>query len=599
MSDSQFTLLTDVLLRAVEQSLNVVVITDLGGAVEYVNPAFCQLTGYSREEVVGCNVHMLKSGQMPPEVYAGLWKDLQAGREWEGEFCNRKKNGEIYWEAATISLIRNTQQIPEHYLKIAENITRQKIMARELAASQERYERVVRAMPGFMFTVFLEDGRPVRTHYYPGMELVTGYTEADFMSDSHLWFQMIAEEDRAAVAAQIQGVLKEATTRSVEHRIRHKGGSIRWVRNVSVPTFNEQGRFVSYDGLISDITERKEAQLQRDKLLEEVGRMAVRDPLTGLLNRRGFDEEFNRAWQLGERHSLPTGLLLMDLDCFKILNDTYGHPVGDAILVEMSRLIMAAVRGTDIVSRLGGDEIVVVLPLTSEEETRRIAARVLDDFRRHTFCRGDRDLYATVSIGAACESGDAQSPRDGILKRADQALYRAKHSGGNRMCFYETNAAASEAQIKKDASVDKGMVLLVDGEASVCRSTISILRREHYRVMAALTGERAEQMVRKMRGRIDIVLVDIGLHGRKGLEVLQMLCLMDDAVVGVVMADRATMSDARDAFRCGASDFIEKPFSAADLSTVVERAMHRRHRLQENRRYQRRVHAVIAVSKTA
>ena len=599
MSDSQFTLLTDVLLRAVEQSLNVVVITDLGGAVEYVNPAFCQLTGYSREEVVGCNVHMLKSGQMPPEVYAGLWKDLQAGREWKGEFCNRKKNGETYWEAATISLIRNAQQIPEHYLKIAENITRQKIMARELAASQERYERVVRAMPGFMFTVFLEDGRPVRTHYYPGVKLVTGYTEADFMSDPHLWFQMIAEEDRAAVEVQIQGVLKEATTRSVEHRIRHKDGSIRWVRNVSVPTFNEQGQFVSYDGLISDITERREAQLQRDKLLEEVGRMAVRDPLTGLLNRRGFDEEFNRAWQLGARHSLPTGLLLMDLDCFKVLNDTYGHSVGDAILVEMSRLIMAAVRGTDIVSRLGGDEIVVVLPLTSEEETRRIAARVLEDFRRHTFCRGDRGLYATVSIGVACESGDAQSPRDGILKRADQALYRAKHSGGNRMCFYETNAAASEAQIKKDASVDKGMVLLVDGEATVCRSTISILRREHYRVMAALTGEKAEQIVRKMRGRIDIVLVDIGLHGRKGLEVLQMLCLMDDAVVGVVMADRATMSDARDAFRCGASDFIEKPFSAADLSTVVERAMHRRHRFQENRRYQRRVHAVIAVSKTA
>ena len=366
-----------------------------------------------------------------------------------------------------------------------------------------------------------------------------------------------------------------------------------------MPTFNEQGQFVSYDGLISDITERREAQLQRDKLLEEVGRMAVRDPLTGLLNRRGFDEEFNRAWQLGARHSLPTGLLLMDLDCFKVLNDTYGHSVGDAILVEMSRLIMAAVRGTDIVSRLGGDEIVVVLPLTSEEETRRIAARVLEDFRRHTFCRGDRGLYATVSIGVACESGDAQSPRDGILKRADQALYRAKHSGGNRMCFYETNAAASEAQIKKDASVDKGMVLLVDGEATVCRSTISILRREHYRVMAALTGEKAEQIVRKMRGRIDIVLVDIGLHGRKGLEVLQMLCLMDDAVVGVVMADRATMSDARDAFRCGASDFIEKPFSAADLSTVVERAMHRRHRFQENRRYQRRVHAVIAVSKTA
>ena len=582
------------MLRAVEQSLNIVVITDLSGVVEYVNPAFCQLTGYAREEVLGQNVRLMKSGQMPAEVYGELWKTLQAGRDWEGEFCNRKKNGELYWETATISAVRNAQNVPEYYLKIAENITLHKTMERELAASQERYERVVRAMPGFMFTVFLADGRPIRTQYYPGMDAVTGYMVADFMSDPLLWYDMIIEEDRAAVTTQIQGVLEEATTRSVEHRIRHKDGSIRWVRNVSVPTFDKQGRMVSYDGLISDITDRKEAQLQRDKLLEEVHRLAVRDPLTGLLNRRGFNEEFKQAWQLGVRHGRSTGLLLIDLDCLKTLNDTHGHAIGDAVLIEMAHLITATVRNTDIVGRLGGDEVAVVLPLTDEDEARRTAGRLLEGFRGHTFCRGYRDLCASISIGVACETSNAQSPPDGILRRADHALYRAKQAGRNRMCFYDATAVVSDTETKKDASPSKGMVLLVDGDPAVCRSTISILRRENYRVVAALAGEKAERIVKLMRGRIDIVLVDIEANGKKGLDVLQKLWQMDNELAGVVMAERATVVDARDVLRYGATGFVDKPFSMADIITAMERAMQRRQRLQENRRYQYRPVAMVA-----
>ena len=114
------------LWRAVEQSANTVVITDLEGRIEYVNPKFTALTGYTADEAIGQNPNILKSGLTPPERYAELWRAIQSGREWRGEFINRKKNGELYWELASISPIRNAAGEITHYIAVKEDITERK-----------------------------------------------------------------------------------------------------------------------------------------------------------------------------------------------------------------------------------------------------------------------------------------------------------------------------------------------------------------------------------------------------------------------------------------------------------------------------------------
>ncbi len=114
------------LSRAIEQSPSVVVITDTKGDIEYVNPKFTQLTGYALEEVVGKNPRILKSGEMPGEEYKNLWETIISGKEWQGELHNRKKNGQFYWEFASISAIRSPQGVAEHYLKVSEDITERK-----------------------------------------------------------------------------------------------------------------------------------------------------------------------------------------------------------------------------------------------------------------------------------------------------------------------------------------------------------------------------------------------------------------------------------------------------------------------------------------
>lgn len=126
------------LSRAVEQSPSCIVITDTTGRIEYVNPKFTQLTGYSLEEVIGNNPRVLKSGLTPESVYKDLWSTLLAGREWRGEFCNRKKNGELYWENASISPITNEQGVITHYLAVKENITERKLTEKALRERSQR-----------------------------------------------------------------------------------------------------------------------------------------------------------------------------------------------------------------------------------------------------------------------------------------------------------------------------------------------------------------------------------------------------------------------------------------------------------------------------
>jgi PAS domain S-box-containing protein len=132
------------LSRAVEQSPSVVVITDLRANIEYVNPKFTELTGYQFDEVVGQNPRILKSGYTPREEYRKLWQTINSGGEWRGEFHNRKKNGELYWEFASISPIFNAEGVPTHYLAVKENITERKRIEAKLAEERRNLENTVK-----------------------------------------------------------------------------------------------------------------------------------------------------------------------------------------------------------------------------------------------------------------------------------------------------------------------------------------------------------------------------------------------------------------------------------------------------------------------
>ena len=175
---------------------------------------------------------------------------------------------------------------------------------------------------------------------------------------------------------------------------------------------------------LRDVTERR----RLERALEE---LATTDPLTGMANRRRFDETLRAEAERCLRAGSPLTLLLLDIDHFKSVNDTYGHPVGDAVLKAVAAQCRAAVRDIDLVARVGGEEFAVLLVDVGLHEGEQVADRmrkVIEATQVHS--PASQPLSCTVSLGVADFTGDATD----LMARADAALYRAKAEGRNRVC---------------------------------------------------------------------------------------------------------------------------------------------------------------------
>lgn len=326
----------------------------------------------------------------------------------------------------------------------------------------------------------------------------------------------------------------------------------------------------------------------------QLRKMAFRDALTGLLNRRGFDRELHRVWKQAQHESSPVGMLIIDIDHFKSVNDSYGHPVGDQVLKECAQLLKKSVRASDFICRYyGGDELVAILPGLGMDETRRIADRMLQNFREMVFSPSAHYIQATISIG-----GDATTPKPGqsvrqFLIQTDQALYRAKQTGRDRVCFAEELLAHEQPDrgvplldAPAGTVAPTQTVLVVDDDPTLCALFSRILSRSNFSVLTAESGQKALEAVQGESGMIDVALVDLHLGEENGLELLTQLREFDESMIGVVITGQATLDDAVGSMRAGVYDFIQKPVSPVQLTAVLERATKYRRLVLENKRYQ-------------
>jgi len=190
---------------------------------------------------------------------------------------------------------------------------------------------------------------------------------------------------------------------------------------------NRLGTLIGGILMLSDMTDR-------ELLMQRLEEMALYDPLTGLLNRRAFADRFHTEVDRATRHKRPLGFLMIDLDHFKQVNDTYGHPAGDLVLRTVSATCREMVRMHDIVARYGGEEIAIVLPEALPEDVITIAERLRTRIAELTIPYGDNLVRITASFGASHLDRIEQRHGDTLVAAADAALYRAKAEGRNRVC---------------------------------------------------------------------------------------------------------------------------------------------------------------------
>ncbi|MDO8447210.1 MAG: EAL domain-containing protein [Rhodoferax sp.] len=292
--------------KVFEQGSEAIVITDSQRKIVRVNQAFSRMTGYSEVEVMGRDPRMLSSGRHDAGFYESMWASIQAHGQWQGELWNRRKDGTLYPEWLSISVLR----------------------------------------------------------------------------------------DRS-------------------------------------------GAVMSYVGIATDISKRKEDEAH-------IHLLADFDPLTGLPNRRLLQDRIDTALSHAQRHGEPLALMFLDLDRFKYVNDSLGHPVGDELLIQVAQRLKAALRDEDTVCRVGGDEFVLLCTGTDAEGAARVATKLLETAAQpHQIAQ--QELAITCSIGIALYPADGNT-FEALSMSADTAMYRAKQAGRNTFRFFTAQMQAQSAR---------------------------------------------------------------------------------------------------------------------------------------------------------
>ncbi|GAB4576354.1 MAG: hypothetical protein Kow0077_32330 [Anaerolineae bacterium] len=213
---------------AVAHSPVMIMFTDRDGNILYVNRKFTEVTGYTLDDVRGQNPRLLKSGQTPPETYRDLWTTILAGREWEGEVINRKKNGEIYWEGMRINPIRDANGHISHFLAVKEDVSPYLHLQAALQTSQERFRIVSDLVSDYAFSVVVSGVESVQFEWWTGaLQRITGYTPDELL---HNWKTFFHPEDLPIARQHFEQATSGDSLRA-EFRIITRGGETRWVEN--------------------------------------------------------------------------------------------------------------------------------------------------------------------------------------------------------------------------------------------------------------------------------------------------------------------------------------------------------------------------------
>jgi diguanylate cyclase (GGDEF)-like protein/PAS domain S-box-containing protein len=256
-----------------------------------------------------------------------------------------------------------------------------------------------------------------------------GYDPKTLVSASNWAEKLVHRKDWHKVGEAMARVFeKDAQGASIEFRLCTGDGSLRWVENRYVPVRDKEGRLVEVEGIIIDITERKAAE-------EKIALIARTDALTGLANRTTLIERLHQSFAAAKRGAMPFAILYLDLDKFKPVNDTLGHPVGDQLLREVALRLKDCTRETDLIARIGGDEFAVLQGEIKElASAGELAAKIQGVLNRPFVFHGN-EVSISVSIGI-CPFGPEMTEPDAMLTQADLALYRSKEEGRNQYRFH-------------------------------------------------------------------------------------------------------------------------------------------------------------------
>lgn len=315
----------------------------------------------------------------------------------------------------SIRYIRSSfASIGSKHIITCNDLTARKKMETELQASETRYRTILETVEDIIFTL-KQDG--IILSLNPSFERMTGWLPEEWIGKHFL--PIVHPDDQARMLDFFERMLSGESIAAVELRILTKSGS--YVDSEANSVASSYDDSVTIFGVLRDITERKRAE-------EQIRLFATTDSLTCIANRREFTRIMESEIERVKRYGTPLSLIMYDLDHFKKVNDTFGHNMGDEVLKTITRLINENIRSIDIAGRWGGEEFMVLLPQTDTAAASKVAEKLREVVELHKFDKVGR-ITASFGLTQYVPEDDI----DSLTKRVDEALYRAKTSGRNRV----------------------------------------------------------------------------------------------------------------------------------------------------------------------
>jgi len=403
---------------AIEHSDNIVIMTDAERKIVYVNERFEKATGYKAQEVLGQNPKILKSELQDENIYKELSTKLAKGESWNGQFINKRKDGTLLYEKASIVPVFLQGKLVNYIalkLDITEYIERNKKLAQAAAVFENTEEAII-----------IADAQGKIVSVNSAFTNIYGYKLGE-IKGKNLSFLHSGVEDK--------NFYKDLWNQLIEHGI-WKGKFINKTKNGELIPFwstikqitNAKGDVINYTVVQTDLREVETSQAKADYL-------AYHDALTGLSNRINFEEYLQHTLVIRKRNKAMLAVLFIDLDRFKVINDTLGHDTGDEVLKIVAARLKTILRESDFISRWGGDEFVVILEnLTSPDDAAVTASKIIENLQKPLHVN-QHALITTASIGIALYPENGEDSQT-LIKHADSAMYLAKEAGKNKFRYY-------------------------------------------------------------------------------------------------------------------------------------------------------------------
>jgi diguanylate cyclase (GGDEF)-like protein/PAS domain S-box-containing protein len=414
-------------------------------------PAVIYLYRVADETMVDVSPGLQQLLGVPPEAWltdASGWQDsihpddldrvvaeaercIAAGEPFHLQYRAVRADGTVVWISEETAVIPGEDGAARYWLGLMLDVTEFVQTQQALTDTKQRYGALVEQIPAIVY-IDVADEQMSTSYVSPQIYGLIGVTPEEYTDDPDLWYKHLHPDDRErALATYLEG-RESGDLFTYEYRLIARDGRVVWFSDSAIVIRDEAGAPLYVHGVMMDITDRKAAE-------EQLAFLAYHDKLTGLPNRAMFEELLELAIARGRRHELGVAVLHLDLDNFKLVNDSLGHEAGDALILELTERLKEATRETDLVARPGGDEFFLLLGdmdrtppvpggtdgafVVAESVTTRVQQALQVPFQL-----GGTEVYASASIGVSLFPHDADDAAR-LIANAEAAMFQSKKAG--------------------------------------------------------------------------------------------------------------------------------------------------------------------------